>query len=69
MEEHSIYGGLGGLVAEILSEASPHRVVRFGIEDQWGESAPNDFLLDKYGLSASRVSQRVVEPPATRAVV
>jgi len=61
VEEHSIYGGLGGLVAEILSEASPHRVVRFGIEDQWGESAPNDFLLDKYGLSAPRVSQRVVE--------
>jgi transketolase len=61
VEEHSIYGGLGGLVAEVLSETSPHRVIRFGIDDKWGESAPNDFLLDKYGLSASRVAERVVE--------
>lgn len=42
VEEHSVYGGLGGMVAEILSEASPRRVVRFGIEDRWGESAPNE---------------------------
>ena len=44
VEEHTIYGGLGGLVAEILSEASPRKVVRFGIEDRWGESAPNDYF-------------------------
>jgi transketolase len=37
VEEHSIYGGLGGLVAEILSEASPRRVIRFGIEDRGGD--------------------------------
>src|SRR3546814_3987909 len=42
VEEHTIYGGLGGLVAEILSEASPRRVVRFGIEDRWGESARSE---------------------------
>ena len=43
VEEHSIYGGLGGLVAEILSERSPRKVVRVGIDDRWGESASNDF--------------------------
>jgi transketolase len=59
VEEHSIYGGLGGLVAEILSEASPRRVVRFGIEDRWGESAPNDYLLEAFGLSAARLSERI----------
>jgi transketolase len=59
VEEHTIYGGLGGLVAEILSEASPRRVVRFGIEDRWGESAPNDYLLDLFGMSAPRLSERV----------
>ena len=59
VEEHSIYGGLGGLVAEILSEQSPRRVVRVGIEDRWGESAPNDFLLDLFHLSAARLSERV----------
>ncbi len=59
VEEHSIYGGLGGLVAEILSEQSPRRVVRVGIEDRWGESAPNDFLLELFHLSAARLSERV----------
>jgi len=61
VEEHSVFGGLGGLVAELLSENSPRRVIRYGIEDKWGESAPNDFLLDKYGLSALRVSQRIAK--------
>ena len=59
VEEHSIYGGLGGLVAEILSEASPRRVIRFGIEDRWGESAPNDYLLDAFRMSSSRLSERI----------
>ena len=59
VEEHTIYGGLGGLVAEILSEASPRKVVRFGIEDRWGESAPNDYLLDLFQMSPPRLSERV----------
>jgi transketolase len=59
VEEHTIYGGLGGLVAEILSEASPRRVIRFGIDDRWGESAPNDYLLDLFQMSAPRLSERI----------
>jgi transketolase len=59
VEEHTIYGGLGGLVAEVLAEASPRRVIRFGIEDRWGESAPNDYLLEAFGLSAARLSERI----------
>lgn len=59
VEEHSIFGGLGGLVAELLSANSPRRVIRYGLEDKWGESAPNEFLLDKYGLSALQVSRRI----------
>ena len=59
VEEHSIFGGLGGLVAELLSANAPCRVIRYGLQDKWGESAPNDFLLDKYGLSALQVSQRI----------
>ncbi|HEU4678432.1 MAG TPA: transketolase C-terminal domain-containing protein [Terrimicrobiaceae bacterium] len=59
VEEHTIYGGLGGMVAEILSEASPRKVVRFGIEDRWGESAPNDYLLDLFQMSPPRLSERI----------
>jgi transketolase len=61
VEEHSVLGGLGGLVAEILSEREPRRVVRIGIADTWGESAPNAFLLERHGLSAERVAERVAK--------
>jgi transketolase len=46
-------------VAEILGEREPRRLVRIGIADTWGESAPNAFLLDRHGLSAERVADRV----------
>ena len=59
VEEHTIYGGLGGLVAEILSETSPRKVIRFGIEDRWGESAPNDYLLEAFKMSSQRLSERI----------
>jgi transketolase len=58
-EEHTILGGLGGLVAEILSELAPRRLVRIGIADTWGESASNEFLLERHGLSPERVAERV----------
>jgi len=61
VEEHSIYGGLGGLVAEVLSELSPRRVIRFGMEDRWGESAPNDYLLDLFQMSPARLSERITK--------
>ena len=59
VEEHTILGGLGGLVAEILAEHEPRRLVRIGIQDTWGESAPNAFLLDRHGLSPERVAERI----------
>jgi transketolase len=58
-EEHTVFGGLGGLVAEILGEREPRRLVRIGVQDTWGESAPNAFLLDRHGLSPERVAERV----------
>jgi transketolase len=59
VEEHSVFGGLGGLVAEIVGALAPRRVARIGIEDTWGESASNAFLLDRHGLSPERVAERV----------
>lgn len=61
VEDHSRIGGLGGLVSEILAERGGTRVLRIGLEDRWSESAPNDFLLDKYGLSTERVAESVLE--------
>lgn len=67
VEDHTVLGGLGGLVAEILAEHSPRRVVRIGLDDTWTESAPNDFLLEKYGLSPARVAERIRSLSATTA--
>jgi transketolase len=61
VEEHSIIGGLSGAVAETLSERHPTWVRRIGLADVYGESGPNDALLEKYGLSARRVALRVRE--------
>lgn len=59
VEEHTVIGGLGGAVAETLSEHRPTFVKRLGLQDVYGESAPNDALLDMYGLSAGRVAEQV----------
>ena len=59
VEEHSILGGLGGAVAETLSEHRPTRIDRIGLRDLYPESGPNDALLDMYGLSAARVAEQV----------
>jgi transketolase len=59
VEEQSVLGGLGGAVAEVLSERCPLPVRRLGIRDCFGESGPNEQLLDKYRLSAARVAEDV----------
>jgi len=59
VEEHTIYGGLGGAVAEVLAEQHPTRVFRIGLRDVYPESGPNEALLELYGLSAARVADQV----------
>jgi transketolase len=61
IEEQSILGGLGGAVAEVLGETRPTRLHRIGLRDVFGESGPNDALLEKYGLSPRRVAQQVLD--------
>lgn len=65
-EEHSVLGGLGGLVAEVVTAGVPRRVARIGIEDAWGESAPNAWLLERHGLTPERIAERVRAELAAR---
>jgi transketolase len=58
-EEHTTIGGLGSLVAEVVTRTNPRRVEAIGIDDSWGESAPNAWLLDRFGLTAEKVAERV----------
>ncbi len=60
-EEHSIIGGLGGAVAEVLAEAAPVPLVRIGIRDAFGTSGDCEGLLKHYGISAENIVNAVKE--------
>ena len=59
VEEHSIIGGLGGAVCELLSEKAPTKVKRIGVMDVYGESGPAAKLLEKYKLDGKGVFQQI----------
>jgi transketolase len=54
-EEHQAHGGLGGLVAEILSEAHPMPLRRVGVKDLFGQSGKPEKLLEAYGITPQAV--------------
>ncbi|HHX87057.1 MAG TPA: transketolase family protein, partial [Firmicutes bacterium] len=56
VEEHSIIGGLGSAVAEVLGEHLPTPLKRLGVEDSFGQSGAPGELLEHYGLTPSRVA-------------
>ena len=59
VEEHSIIGGLGGAVAEVLSEKCPTKLLRIGVQDTFGESGPAVKLLEKYQLDAAGIYKQI----------
>ncbi len=59
VEEHSVIGGLGSAVCEILSEKMPTKTFRIGINDVFGESGPAMELIKKYGLDAEGIYNKV----------
>ena len=61
VENHSIIGGLGSAVAEVLSENSPNKLVRIGINDSFGQSGTPKELLEFYKLDAKGISDRIIE--------
>ncbi|MGH2465861.1 MAG: transketolase family protein [Candidatus Limnocylindrales bacterium] len=58
-EEHAIIGGLGAAVAEAVGESGGVPQLRLGIQDRWGESASNDDLLERHGLSVARLVESI----------
>jgi len=60
-EEHSVIGGLGGAVAEVVCETSPAPVIRVGIRDKFGRSGQAGELMAAYGLSAEKIAEAARE--------
>jgi len=68
-EDHTILGGLGGAVAEVLAENLPTRMRRIGVRDTYGESGANDALLEKYGLTPRHIAEAAQELLSLRQAV
>ena len=61
VEEHSVIGGLGSAVCDVLSEKWPTKVLKIGINDVFGESGPAVELIKKYGLDSDTIYSKVKE--------
>ena len=59
VEEHSVIGGLGSAVCDLLCEACPTPVKKIGVNDVFGESGPALDLLAKYGLDGAGVAETI----------
>ncbi len=60
-EEHSVIGGLGSAVCDVLAAQAPTKVLKIGINDTYGESGPAVELVKKYGLDADSIYAKVKE--------
>jgi len=61
VEEASVYGGLGGAVAEIVADEHPALVRRLGVPGVFAPTGSAEFLLEHFGLTASGIERAAVE--------
>ena len=61
VEEHSVIGGLGSAVADVLAAKQPARLVKIGVNDEFGHSGPAVELLKQYGLCAENIVAKAKE--------
>ncbi len=59
VEEHSVIGGLGSAVSEVVTETCPCKVVKIGVNDEFGHSGPAVDLLKEFGLCADNIVKTV----------
>ncbi|MEK6938850.1 MAG: transketolase C-terminal domain-containing protein [Nanoarchaeota archaeon] len=59
VQDHQVHGGLGGAIAELLSQKLPVKVVILGMPDRFGESGKPEELWGKYGLSAKHILEKI----------
>lgn len=65
-EEHSVIGGLGSAVAEVVTETCPVPVVKLGVYDRFGMSGPANELLDIFGLRAKNIVEKAKQAIAAK---
>ena len=65
-EEHTVIGGLGSAVAEVVCEECPVPVVKLGVNDTFGHSGPAVKLLDEFGLRAANIAEKAKQAIALK---
>lgn len=60
IEDHSIIGGLGTAVMEVLSENCPQKVIRLGIKDTFGKSGKAEKLMEYFGITAENIKKAII---------
>lgn len=61
IEDHSIIGGLGSAVCEVLAEEYPAKVIRLGMKDEFGKSGKAEKLLDFYELNSQGIIKAILQ--------
>ena len=59
IEDHSIIGGLGTAISEVLTEEYPCKLIRMGVKDEFGKSGKATELLEYYGLTAKNIIDKI----------
>ena len=59
IEDHSIIGGLGSAISEVLTEEYPCKLIRLGIKDTFGKSGKAEKLMDYFGITARSIMENI----------
>lgn len=61
IEDHSIIGGLGGAISEVLTEYCPAHLTRIGIKDTFGKSGKAEELMEYFGITSSNIISEILK--------
>lgn len=61
VEDHSVIGGLGSIIADVLSEEYPSKLVKMGVKDRFGESGKATVLMEKFEIDSTAIVKKVEE--------
>ena len=61
VEDHSVYGGLGGAVAEVVATECPTKMRIIGVRNEFAPTGPVEWLFEYFGLTAENIRDKALE--------
>ncbi len=59
IEDHSVYGGLGDMISDILISEHPKKLIKMGVRDEFGKSGKAEEVLEAYGLTPEKIIENI----------